>query len=326
MRLLRGLALALIALAVPVAAAFATLAIHFKDLPWPAASTALAALFALSSAAAFVFLRPRRALLAFGAAFALVAGWHLSLRPRNDRDFKPEYSRLATAEFRGDIVTVRNVRDFTWGGRGVLREHWYDAVYDLGELRTIDYAVCLWTGGSLGHVLVSFGFADGRYLAASVEARQERSETYAPLAGMFRRFELVCVLADERDVLHLRAAVRDETVLLYRVRTTPERARQVLSDYLRQANDLAERPAFYHSVLDNCTTNVLSHARAVRPDLPWSWELLWNGFSDRYAFEHGLLAADLPFAELRALSRVNEAARAAGRADDFSARIRRGLP
>jgi hypothetical protein len=55
-------------------------------------------------------------------------------------------------------------------------------------------------------------------------------------------------------------------------------------------------------------------------------DLLLNGFSDRYALEHGLLVADLPFEELRATGRINEAARAAGRAEDFSRRIRVGRP
>jgi hypothetical protein len=325
-RVLRWAGVGLAAAAVLGMTAFASLAIHFRFLSWGSVSIVLAALFALGTIAAFVVLRPRRALPPFVVAIMPVLAWHLSQSARNDRDFKPEFSRLATAEFTGDLVTVRNVRDFTWGEKGLVTESWYDTTYDLRELRTIDFAICLWTSGSLGHVLVSFGFAGGRYLAASVEARQERSETYAPLDGMFRRFELQYILADERDVLHLRAAVRDESVYLYRVRTTPDRARRVLTDYLERANALAKRPAFYNSLVDNCTTNVLAHARAVRPDLPWSWELLVNGFSDRYAYEHGLLASDLPFQDLREKSRINEAARAAGRAGDFSARVRNGLP
>jgi len=40
----------------------------------------------------------------------------------------------------------------------------------------------------------------------------------------------------------------------------------------------------------------------------------------------GILDTRLPFAELRRRSHINEAARAAGDVEDFSARIRQGLP
>ncbi len=299
------------------------LAIRFSNLPWDAGRVGLAVLFVLGAGAALLLLRPRRrGVVAVLAAAVAVAAWHASIRPPASAAYKAEYARVATATFAGDLVTLRNVRDFAWLSDTRSEPDWYDAVYDLRDLRTVDLAVCLWTGGALGHVLLSFGFADGRHLCASVESRQEEGESYAPLPGMFKQYELAYVFADERDILHRRAAVRDETVFLHRVRTTPGRARRVLEAYLARANALAERPEFYHSLTNNCTTNVLFHARVVRPDLPFTPDLLRNGFSDRYALEHGLLEADLPFAELRARARINEAARTAGRAPDFSARIR----
>ena len=39
---------------------------------------------------------------------------HLSLRPSNDRSWVNDNERVATAEFDGDVVTIRNVRDFHW--------------------------------------------------------------------------------------------------------------------------------------------------------------------------------------------------------------------
>jgi hypothetical protein len=43
-------------------------------------------------------------------------------------------------------------------------------------------------------------------------------------------------------------------------------------------------------------------------------------------YEHHVLAGDLPFAELKARSLIDERARAADDAPDFSNRIRAGLP
>jgi hypothetical protein len=326
-RIVHGTTCALLGVALLLLVAWGVLALYYTALPFPGARIVGPVLFGAGSIAAILFLRRRlRGILLFAAAFSLTVLWHDLTTPRNDRDWIVEFERLSEVEFRGDLVRLRNIRDFAWHTPLDATPHWYNATFDLRDVRTVDLAVCLWTAGSLGHIVISFGFADGRHLCVSVEARRERGEEYGPLPGMFRQYELVYVFAYERDVFRLRAVLRDESVYLYRIRTTPERARRVLVDYLERANDLAVRPEFYHSLLNNCTTNVLRHARAVRPDLPYSINLLLNGFSDRYALEHGLLVADLLFEELRAESRINEAARAAEPSKDLSLAIRAGRP
>jgi hypothetical protein len=53
---------------------------------------------------------------------------------------------------------------------------------------------------------------------------------------------------------------------------------------------------------------------------------LLPGLADRYLYSVGALDTTLPFAELRRRSNINEAARAAGNAKNFSERIRESLP
>ena len=70
----------------------------------------------------------------------------------------------------------------------------------------------------------------------------------------------------------------------------------------------------------------MTHLR-VNPDhAPMSWKVLLSGYAPLYAWERGALDTSLPFDELKARSRVNEAAQAADQAPDFSQRIRQGLP
>ena len=48
---------------------------------------------------------------------------HLSLRPSNDRSWVNDNERQAEAEFNGDEVIVRNVRDFEWrSGRTSMKD------------------------------------------------------------------------------------------------------------------------------------------------------------------------------------------------------------
>jgi hypothetical protein len=60
--------------------------------------------------------------------------------------------------------------------------------------------------------------------------------------------------------------------------------------------------------------------------LPVSWKVLLSGYAAEHAHEQGRLDRSLPFDELHRRSRINDAARAADQAPDFSRRIRAGLP
>ena len=52
--------------------------------------------------------------MAVGGLGLLTLGWWLLIPPRNDRDWQPDVARRPTIEFRGDVVTVHNVRNFDY--------------------------------------------------------------------------------------------------------------------------------------------------------------------------------------------------------------------
>ena len=185
-------------------------------------------------------------------------------------------------------------------------------------------------GDAIAHVMVSFAFKDSPALAISIETRKEVGEPYSTVLGFFRRYELVYVVADERDLIGVRTNVRaepPEDVYLYRVAMPKENARRLFLEYIRDMNDLREHPQFYNTATTNCTTMVLINNRVNGSASLLNWKILLSGYLPQLAYERGRLDQSLPFPELRRRSRVNDAARAAGLdAPDFSARIRAGLP
>jgi hypothetical protein len=60
--------------------------------------------------------------------------------------------------------------------------------------------------------------------------------------------------------------------------------------------------------------------------MPFSWRLFANAYLPQLLYRRGRFDTSRPFAELKALSRINDRARAAGAAEDFSTNIRAGLP
>ena len=201
-----------------------------------------------------------------------------------------------------------------------------DRRYSLAQLRTMDLFRSYWGAPPFAHTILSFGFDDGRFLAISVEARKEGGEEYSALAGFFKQYELIYVLADEGDVIRLRANYRGEEVYLYRIRSPATTARGIFLGYLDHLNRLRDRPEWYHALTQNCTTSILGDAGpyAIRS---WrSWKLLANAHLDELADDIGAIDRSLPFRDLRARSRITDRARAAGADPAFSRLIRRGLP
>jgi len=323
MKLLRCLAIAILALVILLAFAWACGAIYY-DGParWLAAAQAGAVL------AVFV-LMPRwwRKLAIFGLWFALVLTWWLMLKPTNIAPWQPDVAQLAWAEINGDEVTLHNVRNCEYRSEEDYTPRWETRNLHLSQITGIDIAITYWGSPWMAHPIISFQFADAPPLCFSIETRKKLGQSYSAIGGLYRQYELIYIAADERDVLRLRTNFRkDEDVYLFRSAATPAQARERFGEYLRSLNDLRANPRWYNAITTNCTTAIRQqHPTADR--MPWDWRLLLNGKGDELMYERGSIAtAGLPFAELKRRALVNPAARAANNALDFSARIREGRP
>ena len=115
----------------------------------------------------------------------------------------------------GDKVRVENVRNFTWHSATDYTPGFYDRVYDLNALNSMYYVVATmpkWE--AVAHVFVCFGFSDGQSVAVSVEGRRVKGRPYRVIPSMFRQYQIIYVIGDERDVVGLRAHLEGSGVLL----------------------------------------------------------------------------------------------------------------
>jgi len=304
-------------------------AIYYGDFGRPRARSALAVGFIVATALAFLLLpRRRRTLAGFLVVFATVVMWWLRIPASNERDWQPEVSVTPWAEMSGDRVTIHGVRNFDYRTETDFLARWEDRTYDLRALDSADLIAVYWAGPAIAHIIVSFGFGGRDYLAISMETRKERDEAYSALAGFFKQYELVYVVADERDVIRVRTTYRrpQEDVYVYRVRTPRANIRRVFLDYLKGMNDLRSHPEFYNTLTTNCTTGVVMHTRVNPESPPVSWKVLLSGYVPEYLYKLGRLDTRHPFAELRLMSNVNKRAHAADQDPAFSRRIREGMP
>ena len=285
--------------------------------------------YAVVTVLAFLFLRRRgRTAVVAAAAFAALVALFFRIPASNDRAWPPEVANLPYATIHGDMITIHNIRNFDYRTEGDFTPRWETRVYDLGKLDSVDLIAVYWAGKAIAHIMISFGFEGKDYLTVSIETRKEKDESYSTLAGFFRQYELYYVVADERDVVRVRTTYRQpqEDVYVYRVKAPLMNIRKSFLDYVKSMNELRERPSYYNTLTTNCTTSVLFHARMNPESPPLSWKILLSGYVPEYLYELGRLDTARPFAELERLSLVNARAHAAGRNEDFSRLIRKGLP
>lgn len=261
--------------------------------------------------------------LVLGCA-AVVLAW-TSVRPRDDRQWIPEQAVQPIAEIRGDTVRIRNVRNFTYTGRTAFAPDYEDRTYDLSKLTSVWYVLTpfsqKWRGPA--HSFVSFGFADSQFVAISVEARREPGETYDAIKGLFKRFELMYVVGDERDLIGQRAAFNTERVYLYPVTAKPERIREMFLAMLTRANKLRTEPEFYNTLTNNCTSNVVAHVNQIVPNtVPSGIKTILPGYTDEVALKLGLITTDLDVARMRERFLVNPRVEKYMKDPAFSSRIR----
>ena len=327
LRLLRIAAWTAVAPLVALLMVLGTLFLHFSPLPWAPLRTGLAVAFALGVVAAFICLRPRvKALGVFALLFGGVWLWYTLIPASNDRQWKPDVARTAYAQLEGDLVTVHNVRNFRYRLVDDYDEAWETRSYDLSGLRTLDLLFSYWGPTNIAHTMLSFGFEDGRYLCLSVEGRKEIGETYAPVRSVFKHFELIYLLGDERDLVALRTNHRLEETYLFPRPFTPAQIRTLLEDIIARVNSLHERPEYYATIRDNCTTSLIGHLNKIRDEpVKMSLSVLMNGWLPRMAYEQGKIPNDAPFEEIMQRFAISERGRAYGDGAEYSQRIREGL-
>ena len=246
------------------------------------------------------------------------------LAPSNDRDWKPELSKVPRAQINGRQYTLQNIRNNSYVTEEDYVVSYHDRQINLDQIQSVDYVVAPFVKAPrLAHTILSFGLNDGSYLAVSVEVRKELGEKYDPILGLARQYELTYVLSDERDVLRLRTEHHGADVYVYPTVANSLQAQALFVDVIERMNQLADHPEFYNSITNNCTTNLAGHVNEVSPGkINYGWKVLLPGLSAEYAYELGLLDNRIPFEDLTAISLINPLADEHFDDPDFSQRIR----
>src|SRR6266508_1693720 len=325
-RVIRGVGEALILVTALIAIAWAFGAV-WVDAPFRDANKVVAGLLAVGFAITLTFVRPLwRKMTAVALIVGVVLAWWLTLSPTNDSDWQPDVAQKGWADIQGDGVTLHNVRNCDYRTETDYTPRWETRTVRISQITGIDFAIDYWGSPWIAHPIASFQFADAPPLCFSIETRKKLGQTYSTVGGLYRQFELIYIVADERDVIRVRTNYRKEDIYLYRTTVSPAQARERFLEYIHSLNALRNKPRWYNAITTNCTTSIRTQ-HPPNERVPWDWRILLNGKGDELLYErHAIATGGLPFAELKTRSLIDTRARTANDSPDFSKLIREGLP
>jgi hypothetical protein len=174
----------------------------------------------------------------------------------------------------------------------------------------------------MSHPVLVFDFGPDGRVCVSIEVRYRRGQNYSILRSLYHFYELIFLVADERDAILRRTKFPpSQEAHLYRLATTAEELRATFLDYVDAINALYRRPRWYHGLCTNCTTTFYRlPSRRCRCD----WRVLANARLDRALHAAGRLDRSLSFPELRRTAYLNDIANRAPE-EGFGDHIRREL-
>ena len=262
----------------------------------------------------------------------VIAGFYVirdTVSPSHDREWVEHHTKLPSVSIDGrGVATTHNVRHARYRSEFDLDLSYTDEQYDTRAIKDVWMLVSHW-GALEAHCILSFEFADGRYLAASVEVRKEarRAKSFATTEALYRNFEIFYILADEQDLVSLRTHIWKNDMHVYRLKLTPEMKRATLLAVAESTNTYAGTPQWYRLMRRNCGSEPMRNLyKAGAPVPQWDWRYVAVGRIDRLLYNRHLIDCDpsLSYDDVYRGSLVPDETATYALDDTFSQKIRSG--
>lgn len=250
------------------------------------------------------------------ALVCLLAGlvFVLLRTPSLTRQWDEDVRVLAGVETdQNGLITLTNVRDWTYSQDSVLTKTYFDETYD--PERIVDlwmYEQILDDSGYIAHTFLVFEFDEdypspARYLGISVETRREEGELYSVIGGALRTFEVTHIWATERDLVRRRVVHLDYPLTRLRLDVSPEFRSRLFSKLALETALLAETPVWYNTATNNCTSSLIRYANESQPGaIPLHYSYVFTGKVDDYLKTLGYLDTGYALAVTRSYLESND--------------------
>lgn len=227
--------------------------------------------------------------------------WLFLKKPTHEATWEVGQEQLPFISVVDDTITIDNIRDFSWTGAFEAEQNYISETYSLSSLETTDVFISHFDDfEGLAHIFLSFGFSDGKHIVVSLESRRKEGETFSPLKGMFRSYEIIYVVGTERDIVGVRTGHRNERVYLYPTIATPEVSQNLFLKLAEDINAVYRDPIFYNTVTHNCTNRLTRRVEEISDArFPLTYKSLLPGYFDEVLYEMKLISQEGDFESVK---------------------------
>lgn len=228
--------------------------------------------------------------------------------PSLNRDWSEDSKILPNINISGDVVEIKNIRDWRYEGENIISKDYYDDIFYLDKIKNTYLLLnpfSKWEG--IGHSFFIFEFEDGNTIAVSIEARRENEEKYNSIKGLFNKYELWYAFGSSADFI-LRRAIHysDHELNMYPLLISKESSKDLFLDLVKSAHELETEAKFYNTLTSNCTNLLIDSANRVKEDaVPFHYSRIFTGFADEYMYKLGFIPNDQSFEEINKKYRVD---------------------
>lgn len=223
-------------------------------------------------------------------------------RPSHDRDWEfgmEELPHIVLDE--GGSLIIHNFRNFDWHDEGGATAVYETRQYNFEDIETVDVFISHFDDfEGLAHIFVSFGVAGGEYIVFSLETRREEDETFSPILGLLRQYEIIYIVGSEEDIVGLRTDVRDERVYLYPTIASKEKSQELFKVLTENVNEVHDEPQIYNTLTHNCTNEITRRVEDISDyAFPLTWKSILPGYFDEVLVDMGLVDSEGEFEDIK---------------------------
>ncbi|NCN11985.1 DUF4105 domain-containing protein [Candidatus Kaiserbacteria bacterium] len=224
-------------------------------------------------------------------------------RPSHDRDWELGHEKLPHIVYSttSSLVTIENYRDFSWTAVNQAEARYVTKTFDLAKIDSVDVFISHFDDfEGLAHIFLSFGFVDDEQIVISLETRRELDESFSPLLGLLRQFEIIYVVGSEADIVGVRTGYRDERVYLYPTKANATQAGELFRELANDINAIYKKPLMYNTLTNNCTNKLTRPVERISDvRFPLTWKTVLPGYFDEILYKLGLIDTVGTFSEVK---------------------------
>ncbi len=245
-------------------------------------------------------------------------------KPSNNKKWSPDQRVLPYAQIDKEFVYIYNIRNFKYKTEDDYEEQYYNKKLKLSNIKSAYYILEPFRGTiGAAHTFLSFEFKNNEFIAISVEIRKKKGDKFSPIKGMFRWFEIMYVIGDERDLIGLRANHRKDPVHVYPLKISHKKMLNLFVDILKRTNKLKEKPEFYNTITNTCLTNIIKHTNKIsKKKISYGLKIFLPEKSDHLLHKIGLIDTKLSIEMARKKFLINNLAKKYANNKNFSVKIR----